>query len=167
MRLTRRIVLAVALLATLGAGALIATASAASKSRTRTFSGHFTFHLAPPPCAGLFCVRGVMHGSVVSGTFDEMIATSTAAGPDRPGVYTGLGTITIHTRNGDLVCDQTYVFNLTPVGDKEGGIICTIRSGTGKLKGATGHLELLGSQPTGSAPGSMGSGLYAGKLKLP
>jgi hypothetical protein len=166
MRPLRRKVVAVGALAALVAGALIATATAASKSHTRSFQGVFSFHLAPPPCSALFCVRGVFHGSP-GGVFDEKITTSAPADPSRPGVVVGLGTIVIHTRTGDLPCDETYVFNLTPVGDKEGGVICTFRSGTGKMKGASGHLELYGSQPAGTAPGSVGSGRYGGKLTLP
>jgi hypothetical protein len=153
------------MLVALVAGGLIATSTAAAKSRTRTFSGRFSFHLAPPPCAGVFCVRGVFHGSV-GGVFDEVITTVTDAGVTRPGVVFGLGTIVIHTRTGDLPCDESYAFNLTPGGDQEGGVICTFRSGTGKMKGASGHLELYGSQPAGSPPGSSGSGRYAGKLTL-
>jgi hypothetical protein len=166
MRTLSRKVIALAVLAALAFGAHVAGAAPVKKSHTRTFSGRFTFHLAAPPCSALFCVRGVMHGSL-GGAFDELITTTTPAGPTRPGVVFGLGTIVLHTGQGNLTCDESYVFDLTPVSDKEGGIICKFVSGTGKMAGASGHLELYGSQPAGSAPGSIGSGRYGGKLTLP
>jgi hypothetical protein len=166
----RRTVIAIGLVAALLAGAAITSATAASrsKSKTRAFSGTFTFHLAPPPCAALFCVRGVFHGGpFVSGSWDESVTTNTALGPDRPGVFYGEGKFIIHTRLGDLPCAESYVFDLSPAGDKQGGVICKFESGTRQMKGASGHLELYGSQPAGTAPGSVGAGRYGGKLTLP
>ncbi len=168
VQVLRRKAITMGIVAALVAGAAIASATAATKtSKTRSFTGTFTFHLAKPPCAALFCVRGVFHGPVVSGPWDELVMTNTAFGPNRPGVFYGEGKFIIHTKTGDLPCDESYVFDLTPTGNKQGGVICKFTSGTGKMKGASGHLELYGSQPTGTAPGSIGSGRYGGQLTLP
>jgi hypothetical protein len=157
----RRKIIALPILAALVGGGLIA-ASAASGDRSGSFLGLLSYQQSKAPCSVILCVTGVFQG-VNGGPFDEQI-TSLTPSPGQPGILFGQGKIVIHNRNGDLPCDETFVFNGTPGGDQEAAILCEFRSGTGRYVGASGHFEAEAQQPPGAAGGG---GRYEGRLTLP
>lgn len=89
------------------------------------------------PCLALFCNAGTYTTGEIQGDFEH--ATTALIPTTVSGVSLYIGSGTIHTRDGDIRCEDSGV--ITVGGDGAGVHLCTIRGGTGRYRNATGYLQ--------------------------
>jgi hypothetical protein len=89
------------------------------------------------PCLALFCNAGTYTTGAVQGDFEHTTMVLIPTPVSGVSLYTGYGTI--HTRDGDINCQDSGV--ITVGGYGAGVHLCTIRGGTGRYRNATGYLQ--------------------------
>lgn len=137
----RKRILVLATLAAIGTAAYGAQAIASSAEQQA--HGHLVSQVLPPPSCtspiGL-CTAGRLEGTI-NGDF---VFTATTLQPtSTAGVLFYTGNIVVHTKRGDVTCQDAGAFQAAP----PGGVVdlCTITAGTGDWAGTTGHIRIHGT----------------------